>query len=171
MFRKIHCDWFLSDGIFAPVRLDAPMFIEDALVSAGRIRADLTNEEHMAVEWIYRREWRYRTEFSLDAAERTFLRLSGLKGSWRALINGAEAARGKSSSAVFEISANLAARNLLEVCFDADTSGEMQPVTGFSGSRRTSTPCFFFRARAASSMARVCPAARAKAPMRAWDKM
>ena len=134
MFRKIHCDWFLSDGIFAPVRLDAPMFIEDALVSAGRIRADLTNEEHMAVEWIYRREWRYRTEFSLDAAaERTFLRLSGLKGSWRALINGAEAARGKSSSAVFEISANLAARNLLEVCFDADTSGEMQPVTGFSG--------------------------------------
>ena len=76
MFRKIHCDWFLSDGIFAPVRLDAPMFIEDALVSAGRIRADLTNEEHMAVEWIYRREWRYRTEFSLDAAERTFLRLS-----------------------------------------------------------------------------------------------
>ena len=134
MFRKIHCDWFLSDGIFAPTRLDAPMYVEDALISCGRIRADMSNPEHMAVEWIYRRVWTYYTDFEIaEEKKRTFLRLSGLKGSWRALINGAEAARGSGGSAVFEISANLQKRNRLEILFDADTSGEMRPVIGFGG--------------------------------------
>ena len=133
MYRKIHCDWFLSDGIFPAVRLDAPMYVEDALISCERIRAEMTNLEHMAVEWIYRRIWTYSTDFDISGSERCFLRLSGLKGSWRALINGAEAARGTGGSAVFEVTQGLMAHNHLEICFDADNSGALRPVTGFGG--------------------------------------
>ena len=134
MFRKIHCDWFLSDGIFLPTRLDAPMFVEDALVSCGRIRADMTNLEHIAVEWMYRRAWTYFTEFEIpDEKKRTFMRISSLRGNWHVLFNGAEAARGSNGSAVFEVSANMQKRNRLEIRFDPDTSAEMRPVVGFGG--------------------------------------
>ena len=148
MYRKIHCDWFLSDGIFAPIRLDAPMYVEDALISSGRICAQLTNEEHMAVEWIYRRAWRYETTFALDKGDRrAFLRLSGLKGRWHVLINGAEAAQGDGSQAVFEISQNIESLNRLEILFDADTGAEIRPVIGFGGmlSARTTGKCAVMR--------------------------
>ena len=141
MYHKIHCDWFLSDGIFAPIRLDAPMYVEEALVSAGRIRADMTNEEHMAVEWIYRRVWKYATQFELNGSfERAFLRISSLKGSWRALINGAEAASGRDGSASFEISATYQNRNTLEILFEPAGSDTLRPTVGFGGmlsARRT----------------------------------
>ncbi|MBQ3669242.1 MAG: hypothetical protein II920_08455 [Clostridia bacterium] len=134
MYRKLYCDWFLTDDVFAPVRLDAPMTVEEALTASGRIPAEMSYEEHMKVEWIYRRRWRYFTDFKPEAAQRMFLRLSGLKGSWQVLLNGAEAARGTDSAAAFEATQGLReGTNRLEVCFDADISGELRPVTGFGG--------------------------------------
>ena len=34
MYRRVLCDWYLSDGIHKPLRLDAPQNVEEALSEA-----------------------------------------------------------------------------------------------------------------------------------------
>ena len=96
MYRKVLCDWFLSDGIHPRDRLDAPGSVEEALLACGVLRDGQDYEARQAQEWIYRRRWRYEAEFTLPGeGKRAFLRLTGLSGRWKALVNGAEAASGE----------------------------------------------------------------------------
>ncbi len=134
MYRKIICDWFLTEGITPPVRLDSPMYVEEALISAGRIPSETTYEQHTAYEWIYRREWSYITRFATPGGgRRVFLRASGLKGAWQMFINGALACEGKDSLAEFEITAGAKEENELEIRFAPPDARALMPVTGFSG--------------------------------------
>ena len=134
MYRRVLCDWYLSDGIHKPLRLDAPQNVEEALSEAGAIPTGASYEEHTFSEWIYRRTWRYKSEFTLPSPEkRAFLRLSGMRGSWRALVNGACAAEGDGDGAEFEVTALLKEPNRIELCFDPDKSGKIRPVWGFDG--------------------------------------
>ena len=135
MYRKLYCDWFLTDDVLPPTRLDAPMTVEEALTTSGVIPKDMSCREHLGVEWIYRRHWRYYTDFKPEGkSERLFLRLSGLKGSWQVSVNGAQAARGTDSATVFELSRELIKEdNRLEISFDPDESFGLRPVIGFGG--------------------------------------
>ena len=134
MYRRVLCDWYLCDGMHPRLRLDAPQNVEEALAEAGVIKGDASYEEHTASEWIYRRAWRYSASFTLPSPEkRAFLRLSGMKGSWRALVNGAHAAEGTNDGAEFEVTSLLRESNSIELCFNADLSGKVRPVWGFDG--------------------------------------
>ncbi len=134
MYRKVLCDWFLSDGIHPRVRLDAPGDVEQALLACGVLREGQDYEARQAQEWIYRRRWRYEAEFTLPGGDkRAFLRLTGLNGRWKALVNGAEAASGEADSAEFEITALLQTPNRIELVFEPDASGRIRPAVGFAG--------------------------------------
>ncbi|MCR4578578.1 MAG: hypothetical protein K5784_11810 [Clostridiales bacterium] len=135
MYSKALCEWFLTDGIYPPVRLDAPEYIEDALTEAGVLGVGLDVEERCRNEWIYRRTWRYLTQFTLpDTEKRVFMRLSGLKGRWRVTVNGALAAEGTDSWCETEITGLLGVPNYLEIAFLPDDSFSLFPQAGFKGS-------------------------------------
>lgn len=135
MYSKALCEWFLTDGIYPPVRLDAPEYIEDALTEAGVLGIGLPVEERCRNEWIYRRTWRYLTQFTLpDTEKRVFMRLSGLKGKWRLTVNGALAAEGEDSWCETEITGLLGVPNYLEIAFLPDDSFSLFPKAGFKGS-------------------------------------
>ena len=135
MYSKALCEWFLTDGIYPPVRLDAPEYIEDALTEAGVLGIGLPVEERCRNEWIYRRTWRYLTQFTLpDTEKRVFMRLSGLKGKWRIIVNGALAAEGTDSWCETEITGLLGVPNYLEIAFPPDESFSLFPKAGFKGS-------------------------------------
>ena len=132
MYSKALCEWFLTDGIYPPVRLDAPEYIEDALTEAGVLGIGLPVEERCRNEWIYRRTWRYLTQFTLpDTEKRVFMRLSGLKGKWRLTVNGALAAEGEDSWCETEITGLLGVPNYLEIAFLPDDSFSLFPQAGF----------------------------------------
>ncbi|MCR4621007.1 MAG: hypothetical protein K5663_02885 [Clostridiales bacterium] len=135
MLVKALCEWSLTDGIYPPVRLDAPEYIEDALTEAGVLAAFPPLEERCKNEWIYRRTWRYLTQFTLPGTEkRVFIRLNRLQGRWRLLVNGALAAEGSDSWCEAEITALLSVPNYVEVVFPPDESFSLFPKAGFAGS-------------------------------------
>ena len=135
MYVKALCEWFLTDGIYPPVRLDAPENIEDALTEAGVLQAELPLEERCRNEWIYRRTWRYVTQFTLPETEkRVFIRLNRLMGRWRLIVNGALAAEGTDSWCEAEITRLLGVPNYVQIEFPPDESFSLFPKAGFTGS-------------------------------------
>ena len=135
MYTKALCEWYLTDGIYPPVRLDAPEYIEEALTEAGVLAAEPPVEERCRNEWIYRRSWRYLTQFTLPETEkRVFVRLSGLKGRWRLTVNGALAAEGADSWCETELTGLLGVPNYAELEFLPDDSFSLFPKAGFKGS-------------------------------------
>lgn len=134
MYRRVSCDWFLSDGAHPRIRLDAPQTVEAALLNAGVLHTDADFEARMADEWIFRRVWTYRTEFALPVSgERVFLRLTGLNGHWRVYLNGEEAACGQTRETELEATGRLSASNCLTIEFNRDTSELLRPVIGYEG--------------------------------------
>ena len=134
MFKRISCDWFLSDGAHPSIRLDAPQPVEDALITAGLLRADEDYLARTGSEWIFRRVWTYSADFSLHGeGERVFLHLSGLNGEWRVKLNGEEAARGKTRETELEVSGRVSGSNRIQIEFEPDKSGKLRPIIGFEG--------------------------------------
>lgn len=134
MYRRLPCDWFLSDGIHKKIRLDAPHVIEDALLEAGIIPRDANFEERQRDEWIFRRTWRYSADFLLtEKAERVFLRLTGLNGHYTLLVNGMPVYEGEKETCEAEITAFVQTENSVEIKFAPAGDAFLRPVTGFGG--------------------------------------
>lgn len=134
MYRRLPCDWFLSDGIHKKIRLDAPHVIEDALLEAGIIPRDANFEERQRDEWIFRRSWRYSADFMLtEKAERVFLRLTGLMGHYTLLVNGMPVYEGEKETCEAEITAFAQTENSVEIKFAPAGDAFLRPVTGFGG--------------------------------------
>lgn len=134
MYRRLPCDWFLTDGIHPKIRLDAPHTVEDALLEAGILPRDASFEERQKDEWIFRRKWTYCSAFSLpEGFGRVFLRLTGLKGHYRLTLNGEAACEGEGDSCEAEVTAFARADNTIELTFAPAGGGSLRPETGFGG--------------------------------------
>ena len=144
MYRKILCVWFLDDSAHAPIRLDAPDFVEEALKCVGFIGDGTMFEERLASEWIYRRRWSYVARFGLlPEGRRVFINVSRLRGRWSIYINNVLCAEGTDGSAEFEATGRFTGEDEMRICFEAPDGSELRPVFGFAGAAmvRYTGPC------------------------------
>lgn len=135
MKKRLACDWFLSDGILPPVRLEAPGPVREALFSAGVLEAETGFMSEMKNEWIYRRSWRYLGAFDAPGdGRRVILTVDGLAGKWAIQVNGQTAAEGDAAVSDAEITDLVKeGRNEIAVSFSPPDPGEPRPEIGFSG--------------------------------------
>ncbi|MBQ1257157.1 MAG: hypothetical protein IIW08_05350 [Clostridia bacterium] len=136
MFRKIPCDWFLTDGILSDIRLGAPLKVMDALLRAGVVKDDGKLVSRLNREWVFRRSWRYLTTFQAPAYEgvRTFLVLDGLTGRYTIYLNGTQLKTGDSDNARVEVTGCIKEKeNTLEIEFEPEDNSVMVPAVGLSG--------------------------------------
>ncbi len=134
MYRRLPCDWFLTDGIHKKIRLDAPHTVEDALLEAGVIAREATCEQRQKDEWIFRRRWTYSASFSLNTEDaRVFLHLTGLRGHYTVFLNGEAACEGDGEICEAEVTAFVQAENTIEIAFAPAGEGSLRPETGFGG--------------------------------------
>lgn len=134
MYRRLPCDWFLSDGIHKKIRLDAPHTLEDALLEAGVLPRDASYEERQRDEWIFRRTWSYGADFFLNAeGKRVFLRLSGLRGRYGVQLNGKLLCEAEEESCTFELPPLTDPQNSIKLIFVPAGENTLRPVTGFGG--------------------------------------
>ncbi|MBR3928189.1 MAG: hypothetical protein IKJ65_04210 [Clostridia bacterium] len=136
MFRKIPCDWFLTDGILSDIRLGAPLKVMDALLRAGVVKDDGKLVSRLNREWVFRRSWRYYTFFQAPPYEgaRAYLVLDGLSGRCSVFVNGTELKRSDGDSARVEVTGLLKNEgNTLEIEFEPEDNSVMIPTVGLSG--------------------------------------
>ena len=134
MFRRVPCDWFLTDGIIPRLRLDAPEYVNGALLTAGILNPEGSYWDKLKDEWIYRRKWVYSSEFAVQASEgRRFMRLTGLSGEYKAYLNGEELPLTGTPSAECELTGRCADINRIEIVFEPDKEFSLHPQLGFSG--------------------------------------
>jgi len=129
MYRRVPCDWFLCDGMFRPVRLDAPMLILEVLEDTGVIPTGGTFTERLATEWVYRRTWTYSAKFLMsDENDRTFIKLTGISGAHAVLLNGEPVTESEC-----EITGGLKGENSIGISFPPAACDLIRPVYGFGG--------------------------------------
>lgn len=136
MFRKIPCDWFLTDGILSDIRLGAPLKVMDALLRAGVVKDDGKLISRLNREWVFRRSWRYFTTFKVPAYDgtRAYLALDGLSGRYTVFLNGTELKRSDGDSTRAEVTGYLKENeNALEIEFEPEDNSVMVPSVGLSG--------------------------------------
>ena len=137
MQKRIPCDWFLTDGILAPVRLDAPETVMAALRQAGVVEEPSGLMDELKTEWVYRRTWRYYAAFpgaESAAGRRCFLSADGLFGQWCFKLNGAMIAAGSESGFRAEVTGRTqAGENVAEFEFAPEDPAAVRPVSGFEG--------------------------------------
>lgn len=136
MRKRVSCNWFLSDGVLAPVRLDAAEYVRDALIHAGVIEKCETVEDEIKNEWIYRRSWVYTAKFQAETRDNAhqILYLDGLKGDWTLCLNEQPILEGCSDSAEADLSKAIRdGENELEIYFDYPTVHKARPQFGFRG--------------------------------------
>jgi len=134
MFNKIPCDWYLNDGIYPSVRLEAPEYVAVALKRSGVLCEEQLYEQRSSSEWIYRRRWSYVASFSLEkAGKRLFMKVTRLLGSWSIYINEQLCASGNQAFAEFETASHVVGKNELRITFDMPPADEMCPEFGFAG--------------------------------------
>lgn len=137
MQKRIPCDWFLTDGILPPVRLDAPETVMAALRQAGVVEEKSGLMDELKTEWVYRRTWRYYAAFTGAQAEngrRCFLSADGLFGQWCFKLNGAMIAAGSEASLFVEGTGRIqAGENVAEFEFAPEDPAAVRPISGFEG--------------------------------------
>ncbi len=136
MFRKIPCDWFLTDGILSDIRLGAPKRVMDALLRAGVVKDDGKLISRLNREWVFRRSWRYYTTFTAPVYDgtRAYLALDGLAGHYTVYLNGTELKRSDGDNTRVEVTGRMKENeNTLEIEFEPEDNSVMVPTVGLSG--------------------------------------